>query len=110
MNFLTIPARNDLPWYRFKITLSNVIYTLRFRFNTRSSRWILDIADASNNDILNGVPILIERDMAGQYVIPGLPVGLIFATDDTNQGTEPTRFSFGQDHTLWYGDPTQAAP
>lgn len=107
MKFFTIPARNDLPWYSFKISLSGVVYTLRFRFNTRMQRWIMDIADPSNNDILDGIPLLIGRDLSGQYVIDGLPVGISFCSDDTNQDTQPTRFSFGTDHSLVYGDPTQ---
>lgn len=107
MTFFEIPARNDLPWYTFKITLSGTIFTLRFRFNTRSQRWILDVADSSNNDILDGIPLLIGRNLTGQFVIPGLPVGFMFVTDDTNEDTQPTRFSFGQDHSIGYGDPTQ---
>src|SRR4249920_2633608 len=99
MNFLILPARNDLPWYNIKDTLSGVLYTLRFRYNTRMQRWIMDIADPSNNNILNGIPLLILRDAVGQYVIVGLPVGTIFSTDDTNQNTQPTRYSYGTDHT-----------
>lgn len=105
--FLTIPARNDLPWYKFKITLSGVIFTLHFRYNTRMQRWIMDINDPSDNPILLGVPVLIVRNLTGQYVTLAIPEGLFFATDDTGQSTQPTQFSFGTDHTLWYQDPTQ---
>jgi hypothetical protein len=100
---LTIPARNDLPWYKFKIALSGVQYTLHFRFNSRMNRWILDIRDASDNPIILGLPVLINRDMAGQYITFAIPPGIIYATDDTQTDTQPTQFSFGVDHTLWYG-------
>ncbi len=105
--FLSVPARNDLPWYKFKITLSGVIYTLHFRFNTRMQRWMMDINDPSDNPILLGIPCLILRDMIGQYRTLAIPVGTFFCTDDTNQDTQPTLLSFGTDHTLWYEDPTQ---
>jgi hypothetical protein len=107
MTFFQIPARNDLPWYQFKITLSGVIYTLVFRYNTRMQRWILDIADPAGNQIITGLVLLIERLVTSQYVTLALPPGPLFALDDTNQDAQPTLFSFGIDHTLAYGDPTQ---
>lgn len=103
--FLQVPARNDVPWYRFTVTLTGVVYTLTFRYNTRMDRWALDVADASNNALLVGVPLLIERDLIGRFVISGLPPGTLFAADFTNQDTQPTRFSFGTDHGLIYVDP-----
>lgn len=107
MTFFNIPTQQNLPWYRFTATLSGSQYTLRMRFNSRSSRWILDIADAANNDIINGMPILINRDVNGQYVQAALPPGIIFATDDTGQEQQPTLQSFGLTHSLIYGDPAQ---
>ena len=107
MTFFTVPVDNSFPWLRFNIVLSGTSFTLHFRYNTRMSRWIMDIADQSDTDILDGLPLLIDRNVNGQYVISGLPVGTFFAVDDTNQGTQPTRYSFGTDHTLYYADPTQ---
>lgn len=102
--FFTIPARNDLPWYTFQITLDNVIYTLVFRYNTRSSRWLLDINDASNNPILIGIPLLINRNLTAQFNTLAIPAGTMFCTDDTNQDMQPTQYTFGITNTLWYED------
>lgn len=104
---LNLPARNDLPYYKFKITLSNVIFSLDFKYNTRMSRWIMNINDASENQILSGIPVLINRNLTAQYSTLSIPAGTIFANDDTGQDTQPTQFSFGTDHTLLYLDPTQ---
>jgi hypothetical protein len=98
----TIPLGNNLPWYKFKITLSGTIFTLSVRYNTRSSRWLMDISDPSGNIILAGIPVLIQRDMTGQYPTLAIPSGTFFSTDDTGQGNQPTLYSFGTDHTLWY--------
>jgi len=100
----TIPAKNDLPWYKFKIALSGIIYTCRFRFNTRMNRWMIDLCDSAENEIINGLPLLISRNITGQFVIAGLPTGVIFVTDDTGQDQQPTRYSFNQDKTLFYVD------
>lgn len=107
MAFLTVPARNDLPWYQFSIVLSGVVYTLTFRYNGRMSRWMMNITDSSGTDLLNGIPCLIGVSMTGRFVELGLPDGDFFCIDDTNQDTQPTRDSFGIDHTLLYSDPTQ---
>ncbi len=107
MTYFIIPAGNTLPYYKFKITLSSVTYTLNFRYNGRMARWILEIQDPSGNQILSGLPILIQRSLTGQYSTLAVPIGTIFATDDTGKDTQPTQYSFGTDHTLWYGDPSQ---
>ena len=107
MTFFTIPVGNTLPWYKFKITLSGVIFTLSFRYNTRSSRWVMDILDPSGNQILCGLPVLIQRNVTSQYPTLAIPEGVFFSTDDTGNGLQPTIYSFGTDHTLWYEDPTQ---
>jgi hypothetical protein len=103
--FLTIPAVNNLPWVKFRISLSGTIYTLHLRYNSRSQRWLIDINDSQDNQIISGLPILINRNVSGQYTTLSLPAGVIFATDDTNQDVQPTLLSFGLDHTLWYADP-----
>ncbi len=104
MTFLTFPVNITYPWYRFRVTLSQVVYTIALRYNTRMSRWIMDISDASGNPIQVGLPVLIQRDIAGQYVTIGLPPGLIFALCDTAAPlTQPSRNSFGTTHTIFYG-------
>lgn len=100
-----LPMRNDVPWYTQQIQLSGVIYTLHFRFNIRSQRWIMDIRDPSDNYIIVGLPILIERDVAGQYVVANLPPGPFFAMDNTGQSNQPTVYSFGNTHSFYYQDP-----
>ena len=107
MTIAAINLRNDLPWYKFRITLSGTIYTLHVYYNTRSNRYYLDINDSSDNPILVGVPILIRMNLTGQYATLTIPPGVFFATDDSGQGNQPTQFSFGVDHTFYYSDPTQ---
>lgn len=106
MTFFSIPVQTNLPWYKFKISLSSIVYTLRLRYNTRTTLWMLDIADASDSTLVSAMPVLVARNMNGQYVVAGLPVGTFFCTDDTGDGSEPTQFTLGLDHTLFYADPT----
>jgi hypothetical protein len=111
MAFLfTVPVGNALPWYKFVLPLSGTLYTLHFRYNGRMQRWLMDVNDSSDNQILSGIVLLIERNITGQYDTLALPPGIFFATDDSGQESEPTLYSFGLDHTLWYADTTQGTP
>jgi hypothetical protein len=106
MALQSIPCRNDVPWYLFRITLSNVVYTLRFRFDGRMGRWMMDMADPNNNDIIVGVPLLIGINLLGRFVNPALPPGFFFVVANNNDQSQPTRYSFGETHTLVYDDET----
>lgn len=98
------PMRNDLPQYSFNITLSGVVYNFQCLYNVRMSRWILNINDTSGDIILAGIPVLIQRNLYGQYATLSLPDGILFCTDDTGQDNQPTQFSFGVTNTMYYAD------
>lgn len=105
---VVLPFGNDVPWYTFQIALAGVQYTFTVRYSTRSARWSLDILDASGMNLLvAGLPLLIGRDLTRQFRFnTTVPQGIFFCTDDTGSGTQPTRLSFGVDHTGWFLDPT----
>lgn len=69
------------------------------------TRWIMDIHDANDNDILDGIPLLITRNLTGRFSISNLPVGLFFVVDTPGSNNQPTRYSFGTTHSLAYYDP-----
>jgi hypothetical protein len=105
---VTIPVGNDVPWYFFTIGLSGVQYLLTFRFNVRMQRWLMDIADALGVPILSSLPLLLGQSLTGRFKgLAGVPVGDFYVFDDTSpgQGNQPTRYSFGTTHSLWYSDP-----
>lgn len=102
---LQFPMRNDLPLYTFNISLSGTIFNVQVIFNVRMNRYVMNINDTSGNPILGGIPVLIERNLTGQYVTLAIPEGTFFCTDDSGQDQQPTQFSFGVDHTMFYVDP-----
>lgn len=104
-NLLTVPARNDLPWYKFRISLSGTVFTLYFRYNVRCDRWLMDVYDASDTPIFQGAPILVNFNLLAQYPTLPLPNGTLFAVDDTGNQQQPTLQSFGLTHSLYYADP-----
>lgn len=108
MQVFDMNIRNDLPAYTFKVDLTGVIFTVRVRYNTRMARWICDVADASDNDIINGLPLILDDNIYLRFAaLAGLPVGQLVAIDNRNNAQEqPTRYSFGTTHSLLYVDPT----
>lgn len=103
MSDRVIPLGQNAPWFRFKITLSGVRYTLEARFNLRMDRWILSIMDAAGAPILMGIPLLIQRPLT-QYPTLALPPGDMFAVDRSGKDLQPTISSFVTDHELVYGE------
>ena len=69
-NYFKIPL-NGSP-QKFKITLSGVDYWLTFRFaNTEEGGWFLQIADAAQSPIIDGIPLVTGVDLLAQYAYLG---------------------------------------
>lgn len=101
-----IPTSASQTWYVQTVTLSGVTYRLELRYNTRMQRWILNILDAGDTPILMGQPLLINRNLTGQYTQLSLPEGTMFCVDDSGNNLQPTLASFLIDHAIIYLDPT----
>lgn len=108
MAIFQLPLAQDVPWFDFVITLSNVRYGMEARYNTRSERWHLDINDALQNPLVTGVPMLTGRSLCGQYTGSGLPPGDLVVIDTTNKGQPATLRSFLSTHVLLYIEPGTA--
>lgn len=101
-----IPTSASQTWYTQTLALSGVTYILEFRYNTRMARWILNIRDAGETPILMGIPLLIDRNLTGQYTQLSLPPGTMLCVDDSGNNLQPTLSSFLTDHAVLYLDGT----
>lgn len=107
LDIVEIPIGSSFPWSSFQVSLSGAYYTLTARYNTRMQRWILDIGDASGTPIVTGLPLLLGRNPLARFTyIPGIPPGIFFVQSLDGSDTQPTRYSWGQTHALYYYDPT----
>lgn len=102
MTTLVLPVRSDLKAYSFKVELETVIYTLSFAYNTRRGRWYMDLADQSDNDIVTGVPILVNIPLLDQYIVEGIPPGRFIAIDESGNNKIPGEDDLGNDVKLFY--------
>jgi hypothetical protein len=105
---IVIPLRTDILAYALKVTLDNVVYTLRFRWNSRLAKWIMDISDVSENPLLMGLVLYEGIPLIWRFVgrIEGLPPGGFLVVDETGQNRDPDVETLGTDVKLIY---TEAA-
>ncbi len=97
MGLKTIPTRPDLFNYSLVTELDGVIFILSLRYNTRMTRWILDIQDVEGNNLLLSLPLVSGVNFLGQYNIEGIPEGAIMVANFEDNSASPTRFELGDD-------------
>ncbi|MBJ9593235.1 phage baseplate plug family protein [Burkholderia seminalis] len=69
-----IPLSND--GQTFKMSLAGVIYQLTVQWRNAIGMWLLDIADANGDLLVNGIPLVTGTDLLGQYAYLGFNGGL----------------------------------
>ncbi len=106
-----MPAALQQPnpsFFSMRLVLGVATYILTFRYNARMNKWICDIADASNNNLLNGQPVNTAWPILGTYfnrIAGALPPGLLLALDMTGQGRDACLNDFGGDIQVFYYQP-----
>ncbi len=109
MATLVMPVRADLPAYTFQIDLESKLFTFTFRYNERMDRWIMDIADENENELLLGTPILTQTNLIERFKDDNLPPGEFFAIDESGEDKQPGREDLGNDVKLFYVETEEAA-
>ncbi len=67
----------------FAIALGGVNYTLTLQWRAADGMggWVLDIADASNNPLVSGIPLVTGCDLLAQFAYVGFGGGPWVLTD-----------------------------
>lgn len=92
-----------LPNFKFRITLDSVLYVFSLRFNYTLNRWILDILDANEDNVLVGIPVLLKTDLIQRFPLGNRPPGRLIAVNSTkNQNEEATVDTLGKEVFLFY--------
>lgn len=114
-----IPFKEPGSW-ESQMTLSDVIYNLRFQWNALNEYWTMDIYSRNDDPILLGVKVVVNWNLTSQYIAVGMPLGDIVCQNILGlvQETQPNgsiefvlssqsfrkieRFSMGQTAELFY--------
>lgn len=121
-----IPFKQPGSW-QSQITLTGVIYILRFKWNALNQYWVMSIYDASDNPIMYSIKVVVNWNLTSQFVVLEMPAGTILcqnilAVTEINEpdgiikfqippsSFQPIgRFDMGQTVELFYYEPGELA-
>jgi len=66
----------------FNIPLAGVTYGFAVTWNVVNASWMINIADASGNPIISGIPMVTGADLLEQYAYLNLGFALVAQTDN----------------------------
>ena len=102
MGRLILPVTAD-PQQELSVKLDGQTYTLSLHWNSRSSRWYLDVLDDNGVMLTAGKCVVVGWPLVGvRETDPRLPPGLILAVDTSGQDVDPTLDDFGTRVQLLY--------
>lgn len=78
----------------FNIALAGTTYGFTVQWNVQNASWIIDIADASGNPIVSGIPMVTGCDLLEQYGYLNFGFQLVAQTDNS-PATVPTFDALG---------------
>ena len=86
------------------ISLAGVVYKLRLTWNSQNLSWQIDIADASGNPIISGIPLVTGTDLLAPYAYMNFG-GALVATTDGDTYAKPTYQNLGAAGKLLFVTP-----
>jgi len=101
--FYEIPLSPDPQ--RFTVTLSGVDYRMTVQYrDAGGAGWVLDIADANNQALVSGLPLVTGVDLLGQYRHLDFG-GRLWVQGSANPDDVPTFEDLGiGSHVFWVTD------
>jgi hypothetical protein len=100
-NFYAIPVQQSTP-QNFQILLGGVSYRLSLYYqNVPQGGWTLDIADVSDNPILQGLPLVTGANLLAQYGYLNFG-GALWVQTYTDPDAVPTFENLGGDAVLYW--------
>jgi hypothetical protein len=100
--FVDIPIQSKVHDQQFTLTLDNVTYLLRFRFNFRENYWCMDISTEAGVLIVGGVVLLKGLNLLTRFGNINLPQGQMFVADTGGTSEEMNFDNLNITHFLAY--------
>jgi hypothetical protein len=105
MAILEIPIELTNKKFRQITVLDNISYIFSFSYNTRFSKWIMEILNAENQVILSGIPLYSDRLLLKNYKYLSVPQGDLLCVDTESLNEDPNKEDFGARFKLVYIEP-----
>lgn len=101
MTAYEIPLAPQAQTFSILLNGANYALTLMWRSVDALGGWVLDIADAYNNPLVQGIPLVTGCDLLGQYQYLGFGGGLWVLTDGDSTAI-PTYSNIGSLSHLYF--------
>lgn len=85
----------------FFIQLVNISYKITLRWNAVAVCWIMDIADAEEVPLVQGIPIVTGIDLLAPYAYLGIGGGMVALTEG-NPDAVPTFENLGSGGDVFF--------
>lgn len=98
MTTFRIPITPGAPRFSLETDVREVSYKFTFRFNSRESKWYMDITDPDTDaNIRNGVKLVADYPLLRAFLGDDRPQAVFFAIDTESGGIDPeTLNDFGE--------------
>lgn len=98
----TIPLDPTLTHYDLQISLDGVNYTLEFRWNTRESKWYMDVRTEEGDPIYVGLALVVDHPLGKRCRDTRFPSGVLVAVDTSSARQDPGIADLGDRVKLLY--------
>ncbi len=92
------------PNQNVRVVLSNTVYFINIRYNTRLDTYTFSLLDAAQNPIISGVRIVPQYSLLSGTVDERKPPGKLFAIDMSRTGDDCSFADLGQRVLLAYDE------
>ena len=75
MAIVVVPTRTDLVEYRQQVRLDGVLFTMLIRLNARDDSWYVDLLDAAEVPIRNGIRLRVGTPSLRLIALTSRPAG-----------------------------------
>lgn len=96
-----------LPYFDFQVPLESVTYTLQMRWNTRASRWYMDVLNEQADTVLIAGLKLVASWPLAAYITGRQPPGAFVVVDSTGLDVDPDLTGLGIRWKLLYYTTTE---
>ena len=85
----------------FQVSLAGTLYTFTVRWNDMNQAWTLDLADANDNPIVSGIPVVTGEDLLAPFAYLNIG-GKLIAQTTNDANAVPTRANLGSAGYLYF--------
>lgn len=104
MALLKLPIQNDIGDFNFKISLDGDSFFFFFQYDARDDSWFISISDADEITLVEGIKMVVDVNLFGQFGHLDIPQGNLFCSNSENPNTEPNIENFGNNIQLFYDE------